>query len=341
MSASMHALAGSPLDTAALAKYLRGLGLDPAGLSLRPLRGGQSNPTFMLETDAACYVLRKQPPGGLLSSAHAVDREYRVMAALTHSGVPVPRMVAYCKDTEIVGTRFFLMDFVEGRTFTDPSLPGLSKTERQAIYAQINDVLVKLHEVDFRGVGLDDFGQPGNYFARQINRWTRQYRESEQTSLMAMDALIEWLPANIPLSDETRLVHGDFRMDNLIFHPTEPRVLALLGWELATLGHPLADLSYYCMCWRVPPTLWRGIAGMDINALGIPQEHAFLEDYCAARGLSGIADWDFYLAYHLFRTAAILQGVAARAAGGNARDMGAKVKPLAELGWRCAQRVGT
>ncbi|AEI82282.1 phosphotransferase enzyme family protein (plasmid) [Cupriavidus necator N-1] len=339
------AAAGAP-DTARLAGFFRDRGLDAGGLRVRPLSGGQSNPTFVIDTGSGSLVLRKQPPGKLLPSAHAIDREFRVMAALADSGVPVPRMLAFCEEPSVVGTPFFLMEYVKGRNFTDPTLPGLAKGERQEVYADINRVLATLHAVDYRAVGLDTFGRPGNYFARQIDRWTRQYRESTREPVAAMESLIEWLPANIPDGDETRLVHGDFRMDNLILHPTEPRVTAVLDWELSTLGHPLADLSYYCMCWRVPPELWRGVAGVDILSLGIPPEHAFVEDYCRARGISDIRHWDFYLAYNLFRMAAILQGVSARAAGGNAAgpgalEMGRKVRPLAELGLRCARREGS
>jgi aminoglycoside phosphotransferase (APT) family kinase protein len=241
------------------------------------------------------------------------------------------------------------MEHVTGRSFDDPALPGMDKAQRRAIYADINRVLAALHCVDYRAAGLDTFGRQGNYFARQIARWSRQYRESAhgQTHghIVAMEALMAWLPANIPEGDETCLVHGDFRMDNLMIHPTEPRIVAVLDWELSTLGHPLADLSYYCMCWRVPPELWRGVAGVDIHALGIPPERAFVEDYCRARGIADVRHWDFYLAYNLFRMAAILRGVAARAAGGDAaapgaHAMGEKIKPLAEFAWRCAQLSG-
>jgi len=334
------------LDLERLAGWMRQAGLDPRGLNACVLSGGQSNPTFLLQTAGDAFVLRKQPPGALLPSAHAIDREYRVMQALNGSGVPVPRMVAYCDDALLIGTPFFLMEYVRGRNFIDPTLPGIAVAERKAIYADINRVLVALHGVDHRAAGLDTFGRPGNYFARQIDRWSRQYRSSGGAPIEAMEALMEWLPAHIPHGDETCVVHGDMRMDNLIIHPTEPRVVAVLDWELSTLGHPLADLSYFCMSWCVPPELWRGVAGVDLTALGIPQEHAFVEDYCRARGIDAIRNWDFYLAYNLFRMAAILRGVAARAAGGNASaadaaSMEAKVRPLADLSWRCARRSGT
>ncbi|GJG96690.1 phosphotransferase family protein [Cupriavidus pauculus] len=335
------------IDVDRLGAWLHHAGLGHHGepAHLRTLSGGQSNPTYLLEANGTTLVLRKQPPGPLLPSAHAIDREYRVMQALANSGVPVPRMVAWCEDADVVGTPFYLMEYVKGRNFVDPTLPGLSVAERQAIYADINRVLVALHDVDYAAAGLSTFGRQGNYFARQIDRWTRQYRSAGGARIDAMQALIDWLPAHVPDGDDTCLVHGDMRMDNLILHPTEPRVVAVLDWELSTLGHPLADLSYYCMSWRVPPELWRGVAGVDLTALGIPQEHAFVEDYCRARGIDRIRHWDFYLAYNLFRMAAILHGVAARAALGNAAGaeaaaMGAKVRPLAELGWRCARRDG-
>jgi len=349
MQALPHASEGNigpcGIDLVRLAGWIRSTGLDASGLQVRVLAGGQSNPTFLLDMTGGMLVLRKQPPGELLPSAHAIDREYRVMNALAGSGVPVPRMQAYCEDATVIGTPFFLMEFVRGRNFVDPTLPDLGAAERQTIYAEMNRVLVALHDLDYHAAGLDTFGRPGNYFARQIARWSRQYRSAKTERIEAMEALMAWLPSHIPEGDETCLVHGDLRMDNMIFHPTEPKILAVLDWELSTLGHPLADLSYYCMSWRVPPDLWRGVAGVDLTALGIPQEHAFVEDYCRARGIERIRHWDFYLAYNLFRMAAILQGIAARAAGGNAAaedasDMGAKVRPLADLGWRCARRDG-
>ncbi len=341
--ATASPIAGVGIHIASLAVWMRATGLDTTGLHVRGLSGGQSNPTFLVQTAKQSFVLRKQPSGELLPSAHAIDREYRVMQALAGTGVPVPRMVAWCDDASLLGTRFFMMEFIRGRNFINPTLPELSVAERKAIYADVNRILVALHDVDYRAVGLETFGRQGNYFARQIDRWSRQYRSSEGSRIEEMEALMAWLPAHIPDGDETCLVHGDLRMDNLIIHPTEPRVVALLDWELSTLGHPLADLSYFCMSWCVPPDLWRGVAGVDLTAMGIPQEHAFVEDYCRARGIGAIRHWDFYLAYNLFRMAAILQGVAARAAAGNAAaadaaSMEAKVRPLAELAWRCARR---
>jgi acyl-CoA dehydrogenase len=265
------------------------------------------------------------------------------MQALAGSAVPVPRMHTYCADATVIGTPFFVMDFVDGRVLEDQSLPGFDPEGRAAIYAEMNRVIVALHAVDYAAAGLADFGKPGNYFARQVARWTRQYGESRTVPIPAMDALIEWLPAHIPAGDETTLVHGDFRLDNLVFHPAEPRVLAVLDWELSTLGHPLADFAYHCMSWRIPASLWRGVAGLDLAALGIPSEAAYVGRYRAATGREGLEHWEFYLAYNLFRMAAILQGIARRALDGNAAAtdaavLGRKAAPLAALGWDCAQR---
>ncbi|WP_251863230.1 phosphotransferase [Achromobacter sp. Marseille-Q4962] len=342
--ATNAARAAAPQWLPALAAYLSARGLaDPATLSLRPLSGGQSNPTYLLEDATGRRVLRKQPPGELLPSAHAVDREYRVMSALADTDVPVPRMLHYCEDRNVVGTPFYLMSYAEGRVFMDPALPGLAPAERAAVYAEAGRVLAALHAVDPAAVGLAGYGRPGDYFARQVARWTRQYRDTETARIAAMDALIDWLPRHLPRDGQTRLVHGDYRIDNLVFHPAEPRAIALLDWELSTLGDPLADLAYHCMCWRIPPALWRGIAGLDLRALGIPDENAFVAAYCRERGMAPPPNWDFYLAYSFFRIAAILQGVYARALAGNAagadaQEMGARVAPLAALGWEAAQR---
>ena len=328
----------------ALAHYLQAQGLTGNGpLSLSPLSGGQSNPTFRLSTGDRHFVLRKKPPGQLIASAHAIDREYRVMKALQGSSVPVPRMFAYCEDESIVGTPFYLMEFLEGRVLVDQSLPGMEPTERGAIYREMNRVIATLHRVDYEAAGLASYGKPGNYFARQITRWSRQCRESTLPVNAAMQQLMEWLPEHIPAGDETTLVHGDYRLDNLVFHPTEARVLGVLDWELSTLGHPLADLSYQCMAWRIAPALWRGIAGLDLAALGIPSEAQYVAMYAQATGRDPAEHWEFYLAYNLFRMAAILHGIAQRAADGNAAaddavETGRKAGPLAELGWQCAQR---
>jgi len=333
----------APFSLIALSRYLREQGLaNCERLSVSPLSGGQSNPTFLLEADGLRCVLRKKPPGVLQASAHAIDREYRVMAALQGSAVPVPRMLAYCEDSAVVGTPFYLMEFVDGRVLVDQSLTGMAPAERGAIYREMNRVIAALHAVDVAAVGLSDHGRPGNYFERQIARWSRQCRESTLPLPEAMHRLMDWLPEHIPPGDETTLVHGDYRLDNLVLHPTEPRVIAVLDWELSTLGHPLADFAYQCMAWRIPPTLWRGIAGLELAALGIPGEAEYVALYEAATGRCVTAHWDFLLAYNLFRMAAILHGIAQRAADGNATatdavQTGAKAGPLAELGWRCAQ----
>ena len=334
----------APLPTEALAQYLQAQGLAGNGaLTASPLSGGQSNPTFRLSTGERHYVLRKKPPGQLIASAHAIDREYRVMKALHGSGVPVPRMFSYCEDESIVGTPFYLMEFLEGRVLVDQSLPGMEPKERGAIYREMSRVIAALHSVDYEAAGLASYGKSGNYFARQITRWSRQTRESSLLVSEAMQKLMEWLPKHIPPGDETTLVHGDYRLDNLVFHPTEARVIGVLDWELSTLGHPLADFSYQCMSWRIPPALWRGIAGLDLAALGIPSEEEYVAMYAKATGRDPAEHWDFYLAYNLFRMAAILHGIAQRAADGNAAadnavETGRKAGPLAELGWQCAQR---
>ncbi len=307
--------------------------------------GGQSNPTYLLSSGEQRYVLRRKPPGVLLPSAHAVDREYRVMHALAGSTVPVPRVHLLCEDTSVIGTAFYLMEYVDGRTFWDPALPGLPNAERAALYDEMNRVIAALHSVDVAGAGLTGFGRPGAYLKRQIDRWTRQYRDSETERIDAMERLIEWLPAHIPESDETTLVHGDFRIDNLIFHPTEPRIVAVLDWELSTLGHPLSDLAYHCMGWRVTADEFRGMKNQDLPALGIPSEAQYVEAYCRRTGRSGIEQWDYYLAFNMFRMAAILQGILARAlqgiaSGADALETGRRARPMAEAGWRQVTRAG-
>ena len=253
-------------DAAILADWMHVKGfLDRASLSVKPLTGGQSNPTFLLTSGAQQFVLRKKPPGVLLPSAHAVDREYRVMQALQDSEVPVPKLYAYSDDLNIVGTPFYLMEFLNGRVIVDQSLPGLSPAERTAIYQDMNRVMSALHQVDINAVGLETFGRAGNYFGRQIARWSRQYQEARSEDIPALEALIEGLPANIPEGDQTTIVHGDYRLDNLVLHPTEPRAIGLLDWELATLGHPLADFAYHCMSWHIPATLWRGIGSKSLG----------------------------------------------------------------------------
>ncbi len=308
-------------------------------LEVEQFRGGQSNPTFRLTAGGTRYVLRRKPPGKLLPSAHAVDREYRVITALRGSGVPVARSYALCLDDGVIGTAFYIMDYVEGRVFWDPTLPELPRAERWAVYDAMNAVIAALHKIDYSTLGLGDFGKPGNYFARQIARWTKQYRASETETIEAMDQLIAWLPQNLPPDDETSIVHGDYRLDNMIFHPAEPRVLAVLDWELSTLGNPLADFSYHMMTWELGPEAYRGLGGKDLPALGIPAKEEYRELYCRRTGRAGIPHWDFYMAYNMFRLAAILQGIMGRvvegtAANVKARDSGARARALAEAGWR-------
>jgi aminoglycoside phosphotransferase (APT) family kinase protein len=313
-------------------------------LRVERFEGGQSNPTYKLTAGTSQYVLRRKPPGKLLPSAHAVDREYRVITALARAGFPVARSRVLCTDESVIGTAFYIMDFIDGRVFWDQSLPGMTRAERAAIYDEMNRVIAALHTLDYAAIGLADYGRPGNYFARQIDRWTRQYQSSATEKIEAMDNLIAWLPENIPPGDETSVVHGDYRLDNLLFHPTAPRVLAVLDWELSTLGHPLADFSYNCMSWHITPEQFRGIGGVDIAALGIPDEKEYVAAYCERTGRSGIAHWDFYLAFNLFRMAGILQGIMARAQDGTAASAdavrtGRGARPMAELGWERARAV--
>jgi aminoglycoside phosphotransferase (APT) family kinase protein len=286
------------------------------------------------------------PAAKLLPSAHAVEREYRVMRALADTGVPVAQMLALCEDESVIGRAFYVMEFVEGRVLWDQSLPGMTPTERAAIYDEMNRVIAALHSVDVEAAGLADYGKPGNYFARQIGRWSKQYLASETEPIDAMQRLIEWLPQHMPAETRGRasVVHGDYRLDNLIFHPHEPRVLAVLDWELSTLGDPLADFAYHCMAWHVDPAQFRGIAGLDWAALGIPDEAQYVARYCQRTGFEIHGDWNFYLAYNMFRIAAILQGIMKRvvdgtAASAQALDAGRRAKPMAELAWRYAQKV--
>jgi len=258
--------------------------------------------------------------------------------------VPVARTYGLCEDEGVIGRAFYIMDCVEGRVLWDQSLPGLSNAERAAIYDEMNRVIAALHRVDVEAVGLQDFGKPGNYFARQISRWSKQYQLSETDKVPEMDRLIEWLPQHIPAGDETTVVHGDYRLDNMIFAKDQPRVLAVLDWELSTLGHPLADFSYHCMSWHIQPGAFRGIAGLDLASLGIPDEQAYIRRYCERTGRSGIGNWDFYLAYNAFRLAGILQGIVKRALDGTASspqalEQGKRVRPLAEMAWSFAQKV--
>jgi aminoglycoside phosphotransferase (APT) family kinase protein len=339
-----------PFDLDRLSDYLRANidGLTGV-LTVEPLTGGQSNPTFVITLGGQKrYVLRKKPSGPLLPSAHAVDREYRVMKALAGSDVPVPRMLCLCEDDSVIGSMFFVMDFAAGRSFWDPALPGLAPQERTQIYGEMNRVIAALHGVDYGAVGLGEFGKPGNYFARQIARWSKQYRASETRLIASMENLIAWLPANIPPGDETSLVHGDFRLDNMIFHATEPRVIALLDWELSTLGHPLADFAYHMLAWRLRPDQFRGMAGLDTANLGIPNEGDYVAAYCKRTGRQSIdpAHWDFYLAYNMFRLACIRQGIMRRVIDGNASnpnaaEVGRKAGDMADTAWRLVEKMKT
>ena len=323
-----------------LAAHVDGIG---GAVRVRQFRGGQSNPTYLLEAAAARYVLRRKPPGRLLRSAHAVDREFRIISALHAAGFPVPRPVALCVDESVIGTMFYLMAFVEGRIFWDLDLPGCTTAERSAIYDAVNATIARLHSFDYAALGLEDFGRPGNYFERQIARWMQQYRSSETRPIEAMDRLIEWLPDNVPADDSAAIVHGDFRLDNLVLHPTEPRIVAVLDWELSTIGHPLADFTYHLLPWRMPDVGLGsvGLLGKDLAALGIPDEEAYVGRYCDRTDRSGISQRGFYAAFNLFRLAAILQGIAGRvrdgtAASAHARQAAASVAPLAALGLAAA-----
>jgi len=330
-------------DTAALAAYLRSRIPEMDGpLEVAQFRGGQSNPTFKLSVGDKSWVLRRKPPGPLLPSAHAVEREHRVTTALAGTEVPVARTYCLCEDPGVIGTAFFVMEYVDGRVLWDPTLPGMAPAERSAIFDEINRVIALLHNVDPAKIGLADFGKAGNYFARQIDRWSRQYRASSTERIDAMDRLMDWLPGNIPPGERTSIVHGDYRLDNLIFHPTEPRVVAVLDWELSTLGHPMADFSYHMMAWRLGGDEFRGLRGANLAELGIPAESAYRDLYFRRTGTTERPDdhaWSFYLAYNLFRLAAILQGVMARAVAGNAAsaralEAGRRARPIAEIGWR-------
>ena len=318
-------------------------------LTVDKLPGGQSNPTFALSLDGERrYVLRKKPDGPLLPSAHAVEREYRVMKALAGSDVPVPRMFCLCEDPEVIGTSFFVMEFAGGRSLWNPALPDMAPAERRAICEEMNRVIAALHKVDVAAVGLADYGKPGNYFARQIGRWSKQYRGAETHRIESMENLIAWLPAHIPSGGETSLVHGDFRLDNMIFHATEPRVIAVLDWELSTLGHPLADFSYHMLAWRLRPDEYRGMGGLDLADLGIPDEKNYVAAYCKRTGRQAIEPlhWEFFLAYNMFRLASIRQGILRRALDGNASDpnaeaVGRRAGDLADAAWRIVERMKT
>ena len=308
------------------------IGLDGA----EKFSGGQSNPTYLLNAASGRYVLRSKPPGRLLKSAHAVDREFRVIQALAGTDVPVARALHLCEDEGVTGSMFYVMSFEEGRIFWNPALSAINKEKRAGYHHELIRVLAAIHEVDVDAVGLTDYGRPGNYYERQISRWTKQYRTAETTRIEPMDILIDWLPANLPADDgQNSLIHGDYRIDNIIFHTTDVRALAVIDWELSTLGHPLADLAYYCMCLRLPADGdVKGLAGKDRNAWGVPEEQAIIEQYGEYRRLPAIENWHFYLAFSFFRMAAICQGVYKRGLDGNAShnkalEMGKLVEPMA------------
>ncbi|MCC6296860.1 MAG: phosphotransferase family protein [Pseudomonadales bacterium] len=303
--------------------------------------GGQSNPTFLLTASSGRYVLRRKPPGEVLPSAHAVDREYRVMQALAATRVPVPRMRVLCADDDVIGSMFYVMDFLDGNVYWDAPLQGFANADRAAMYDRMNAVLADLHQVDVAAVGLADFGKPGNYFERQCNRWVKQYRASETERIEAMETLMEWLPGRMPADDgRVALIHGDYRLDNLMFAKDRPEIIAVLDWELSTLGHPFSDIAYQCMQLRIPanPDLGNlgGLGGLDRRALGIPSEEEYVARYCERMGLDGIPDWSFYLGFSFFRFAAILQGIMNRYQDGTASSTqaltyGKMTRPMAEM----------
>lgn len=314
-------------------------------LAAERFAGGQSNPTYRLRAASGDYVLRRKPPGPLLPSAHAVDREFRVLRALAQTAVPVPRVYALCDDNAVIGSAFYVMEHLDGRIFWDQRLPGIAPDARAAMFAAMNQVIAALHSVDYAALGLGDFGRPGNYLARQVARWSRQYRASETEAQPAMDALIDWLPAHLPAEGAPAIVHGDYRMDNLVFHKTEPRVIGVLDWELSTIGDPLADFAYHAMSWRIDPALYQGLARVDFAALGIPDEADYVAQYCRNVGRGPIADWEFYMVYSLFRFAAICQGIAKRAidgtaAGAEAVKIGSLARPFGEQAWALARSLG-
>ncbi|HXA95600.1 MAG TPA: phosphotransferase [Candidatus Dormibacteraeota bacterium] len=331
-------------DVASLERYMaRHVEGFKGPITVSQFQGGQSNPTYRLSSPGGEYVLRRKPPGKLLPSAHAVDREYRIITALARTPVPVPRTYSLCEDDAVIGTAFFIMQWVHGRVVADPLLPGMSPGDRGRAYDSMNEVLAHLHTVDLVAVGLADFGRPGSYFARQIHRWITQYRASETERIEAMERLIAWLPEHVPADEPPTIVHGDFRPGNLILHPTEPRVVAVLDWELSTLGGPLADLAYNCMPYRLAPSTLGGVLGAPLAEMGLPSEAEYLAAYCRRTGRSSIPDWEFYLAFAMFRLAAIAQGIMGRVIAGtandpNARSRGERARPLAEAGWETIER---
>ena len=339
--------AGHEIDVAALERHLAGhLPGFRGPVTVRQFEGGQSNPTYFLHTTVRDYVLRKKPPGQLLPSAHAVDREHRVMRALAGTGVPVPPTLLMCDDAGVIGTPFFIMGCVDGRVFRQPHLPGVSAGDRAAMYADMADVLARLHRVDVAAIGLSDYGKPGNYYSRQIGRWGQQYIAAKTDDIPSMDRLMAWLPAHIPPGDDTAIVHGDYRVENLIFHPTEPRIVAIVDWELSTVGHPLADLAYNCLTYHLPPEALGLVEATESDRSGMPGEAEYVAMYCRRAGRSSIPYWHFYLAFSMFRLASILQGVYARGLQGNAASShalqrGAAARLIADRAWEISQRANS
>lgn len=335
------------LDEAALARWMADH-VEPfrGPLSVLKFAGGQSNPTYKLTTPDGAFVLRRKPGGPLLKGAHAIEREARVLSALGPAGFPVPRVHALCTDDGVIGSSFYVMEMVEGRIFWDATLPDVSREDRPAYYDAMNDAIARLHSIDYKAIGLGDFGRTGSYFARQIGRWTRQYVEDPLAGRDPhMDRLVEWLPGNIPPDDAAAIVHGDFRIDNLIFHPSKPEILAVLDWELSTLGHPLADFAYHAMAYRIPPHIVAGLAGAELAGLNIPSERAYVASYCRRTGRDAIPDYSFYLAFNLFRLAAIFHGIKGRvlrgtASSAEAADRAKAFPELAKIAWTQAERAG-
>lgn len=335
------------IDVLALQDYLRNYVDGFTGkVKIEQFNGGQSNPTFKLEVDGHQFVLRTKPgpAAKLLPSAHAIDREFRVMDALYHAGIPVPRQFHLCVDESVIGRAFYLMEFVPGRVLWDPAMPGMDMASRAAHYDEMNRVIAQLHKVDYVHAGLESYGKPGNYFTRQIARWTKQYRASETRAIPAMEELIQWLPQHIPNGDDTSVVHGDYRLDNLIFDAQEPRIVAVLDWELSTIGHPMADFFYHCLAWHLPSGTLRGTADLDGKTLGIPNVEDYMESYCRRTDrFVSQQDVNFYLAYNLFRMAAIYQGIMKRHVEGTASSKlalkaGESAEPVAKIGWQFASR---
>jgi aminoglycoside phosphotransferase (APT) family kinase protein len=335
---------GYRFDEQALAGWMEANVEGYAGpLTVEQFRGGQSNPTYKLITPGRSYVLRRKPPGELLKGAHAVEREASVLVGLGKAGFPVAHVFGLCTDDAVIGTWFYVMEMVEGRIFWDATLSDIAREDRPSYYDAMNATIAQLHSVDYEAVGLGEYGRPGNYFERQIKRWSTQYlADTEAGRDPNMDRLIEWLPANIPAGDETTIVHGDFRIDNMIFHPTEPRILAVLDWELSTLGHPLADFAYHAMMYHMPPHIVAGLYGADLDALNLPSEEDYVAAYCGRTGRDGIPDYRFYIAFNFFRMAAIFHGIKGRVLRGTASSAQAAERAeafpqLADIAWRYAQ----